>query len=414
MKVWRLWSQMPGWGRILFALVLGVVVGLLGRQHVVWLAPIGQLFINAIHLLIVPVVFSAIVCAILSVHNGAKMGRVTLRAIVWYIVCMILASVIGLLLANLIHPGTNVHFALHGLEQQIVIHQHQVHSVGSFVASLITSNPIRSFVSENVLQIVVFAILLGIAINMAGEKGKPVARFFFSFSSVSFKLAELIMRFAPYGVFALIAWTFAEFGFTALLPLLKFILTVYLGCVIMIVVVYGAFLWFRARLSLATFMRAIASAFLFAFTTSSSAATLPLSMRCCEENLNIKKEFSRFLLPLGASFNLNGLSIYLTVAVVFAANLYGVHLSLMNEITIVLMTVVSAMGAAAVPGSALIVMGAVMAAVNVPLGAIAFIAGVDRLNDMAQTATNVAGDIFVTKMVADAGDDPSELETAVD
>jgi Na+/H+-dicarboxylate symporter len=186
------------------------------------------------------------------------------------------------------------------------------------------------------------------------------------------------------------------------MPLVKFIFTVYLGCAVMISVVYGGFLWFRLRLSLAVFMRAIASAFLFAFTTSSSAATLPLSMKCCEENLNIKEEFSRFLLPLGASFNLNGLSIYLTVAVIFAANLYGIHLSLMDQVLIVLTTVVSAMGAAAVPGSALIVMAAIMSAIHIPLGAIALIAGVDRLNDMAQTATNVTGDIFVTKMVSES------------
>ncbi len=400
MKVIKAWLSLPGWGRILVALCLGVLVGLLGRSHVTWLAPIGQIFINAIHLLVTPVIFSAIVCAILSVHNANKMGRITLRALIWYLICMVLASLIGLFLSKLMHPGLGVQLSL-GENPSVVLHGAS-HSFAGFLSSLIPSNPIHSFLEENVLQIVIFAILLGIAINMAKEKGKVVANFFFSFSSVAFKLAELIMKFAPYGVFALIAWTFATFGFVALLPLLKFILTVYLGCALMIVMVYGTVLWFRLRLSLRAFMRAIASAFLFAFTTSSSAATLPLSMRCCEENLKIKEDISRFLLPLGASFNLNGLSIYLTVAVVFAANLYGIHLSWMDDLIIVVTTVASAMGAAAVPGSALIVMGGVMAAINVPLGAIALIAGVDRLNDMAQTATNVAGDIFVTKMVAEA------------
>jgi DAACS family dicarboxylate/amino acid:cation (Na+ or H+) symporter len=401
MKLVSLWTRLPGWGRILVALLLGVIVGLVGRSHVTWLAPIGQIFINAIHLLIAPVIFSAIVCAILSVHNANKMGRMTLRALIWYLGCMLLASIIGLLFAKLIHPGTGVHLSLSS-SYPITSHQTQPRDLSGFLSGLVTSNPLRSFLEDNVLQIVIFAILLGVAINMAGEKGKVVANFFFSFSQVAFKLAELIMKFAPYGVFALIAWTFATFGFLALMPLVKFIFTVYLGCAVMISVVYGGFLWFRLRLSLAVFMRAIASAFLFAFTTSSSAATLPLSMKCCEENLNIKEEFSRFLLPLGASFNLNGLSIYLTVAVIFAANLYGIHLSLMDQVLIVLTTVVSAMGAAAVPGSALIVMAAIMSAIHIPLGAIALIAGVDRLNDMAQTATNVTGDIFVTKMVSES------------
>ena len=404
MSLVKFWSGLHGWCKILIALVIGLVVGLVGRDQVMWLAPIGQLFINAIHLLIAPVIFSAIVCAILSVHNGAKMGRLTLHAVLWYGLCMLLASVIGLLVAKWIHPGMGVHLGL-SLKQAVTLHQAHHNSVASFIANLVPSNPTRAFLNENVLQIVVFAILLGISINMAGEKGEPVARFFHSLSSVAFKLAALVMKFAPYGVFALIAWTFAQFGFTALLPLLKFVLTVYLGCALMIALVYGSFLWFKLRLSLPAFMRAIASAFLFAFTTSSSAATLPLSMACCEKNLGVKESVSRFLLPLGASFNLNGLSIYLTVAVVFAANLYGVHLSLTDQIVIVVTTVISAMGAAAVPGSALIVMGAIMTAVNIPLGAIALIAGVDRINDMAQTATNVAGDIFVTKMVAEQDSD---------
>ena len=401
MKATVWWKSLPGWGRILVALAAGVIVGLVGRQHVSWLQPFGELFINAIHLLIAPVIFSAIVCAILSVHDSKKMGKITFRAMLWYILCMLLASAIGLLLAYFIEPGKSAHLALSVPAGSAHTH-HARETFSSFVANLIPGNPIASFLHENVLQIVVFAILLGVSINMAGEKGEPVSRFFFSFSHVAFKLAHLIMSFAPYGVFALIAWTCARYGAEALLPLVKFIFTVYLGCVLMIVFVYGPFLWFRSRMSLFTFMRSIATAFLFAYTTSSSAATLPISMECCEENLGIKKEFSRFLLPLGASFNLNGLSIYLTVSVVFAANLYGIHLSLVDYAVILVTTIISAMGAAAVPGSALIVMGAIMGSLNIPLGAIALIAGVDRLNDMGQTATNVAGDIFVTKMVSES------------
>jgi Na+/H+-dicarboxylate symporter len=200
-------------------------------------------------------------------------------------------------------------------------------------------------------------------------------------------------------VFALIAYVFGRYGLIVLLPLVKFIFTVYVGCVLQIILVYGAILLANG-INPIKFFKAIGQAMILSFTTSSSAATLPVTLKCAQEKLKISKNMSGFLLPLGTTFNLNGLSIYLAVATVFAANLYGIHLGLTQYCTIVITIVFTAMGAAAVPGSALIVMGAVMGSVGIPLGALPLIAGVDRLNDMAQTSTNVIGDLFATTLVA--------------
>ncbi len=383
------------WQKIVLALILGVLVGGFLPRLAIPLEVLGTLFIRAIHLLVAPLVFFAVVCAILSVDSFSLMKRVTFRAVLLYITCMLVAAFIALCVFHLIEPGAQAHWATPQSSHLV----HHIPSVSSMITNVLPDNAFSAFLHGNVLQIVVFAILIGVSIQLVGEEAAPVKRFFIGFSKVSFKLAELVMRTAPLGVFSLIAWTVAHFGWHVLSSLAAFVLTVYLGCAIQLFVVYSALLLVSKRKSPAAFFKGILPALLFAFSTSSSAATLPESMRCAE-NFGVSKSLARFLLPLGASFNLNGLTIYLVSAVLFAANLYGIHLSMLQVLTMLVTTVFTAMGVAAVPGSALIAMGAIMSASGIPLGAIALIAGVDRLNDMMQTATNVAGDLAVTVVLA--------------
>lgn len=400
MKILQLlksWQHLASWKKIVVALVLGVVVGLISGPYADYLKPIGNLFISAIHMMVTPVVFTAIVCAVLSVTDAKKMRRVTWQAVIVYVISMAVAAVIGISLALLIKPGMSFH-------PMLLNHANTVVKAPSFVqlvGNLIPRSPLAALANEHVLQIVVFALILGVSIRMADERAKPVVDFFQGLSVVVFKLAGIVVACAPYGIFALIAWTFGNFGLYAILPLLKFVVTVYLACILQIVFVYALTLMLVSKLNPLRFFKGISAAIAFAYTTSSSAATLPLSMRCAEKNLGVPDSVARFLLPLGSSFNLNGLSIYLSVAVIFAANINGIHLSVAQYVTVVSTTVLTAMGAAAVPGSALIVMGAVMSSVGIPLGALALIAGVDRLNDMAQTATNVTGDLFSATLIAD-------------
>ncbi len=392
------WFRLSSWKQIFIALILGVVVGAFAGKNAEFVKPIGALFINAIHMIVAPVVFTAIVTAIVSVKDKSNVRRITMQAIMLYAICMLISASIGCLLAFWIAPGTGFH-------SLVLTHSYQpTHfsqpTIASFIGNLLPSNPVVPFLQGNVLQLIVFAVLFGSAIKLAGKSAEPVEKFFFSLNKVVYQLTSLVIWFAPYGIFALIAWTVGQFGLGVITPLLTLVGTVYLGCAVLLFMVYAGGLIIFTNIKPMQFYRAIFPALAFAFTASSSAATLPITMQCAEEKLGLPPHIAKFLLPLGASFNLNGLSVYLSVATVFAANLYGIHLGLAQYLTIVITITLTAMGAAAVPGSALIVMGAVMSAVGIPLNAIAIIAGVDRLNDMMQTSTNVAGDVFVSLVIA--------------
>jgi len=389
------WFKLPLWKKILIALILGIVTGLIAGKHVVALEFLGTMFIHAIQMLVVPVVFTAIVCAVISIDNLRKMRRIITKALVLYFLCMIVAASLGIAFAYLLKPGVDFHMNIGNTQ----MHLHAMPTLGQILVSFIPSSPVLAFSKNNVIQILVFAAILGVAIKLVGKKAEPVERLFESLSSVVFKFAEIVVSFAPYGIFGLIAFVFGKYGINALLPLFKFVITVYLACLAQCILVYGVFLVING-INPIRFFKKITSAIILSYTTSSSAATLPVSMRCAQENLKIDRSLSSFLLPFGATFNLNGLSIYLSVATVFAANLYGIPLHFPQYFTIVITIVFTAIGAAAVPGSALIVMSAVMTSVGVPLGALPLIAGVDRFNDMAQTATNVIGDLFATTLVA--------------
>ncbi len=393
------WVRLAAWKKIFIALVLGVIAGLVFGHRVDAIKPIGTLFINAIHMIVTPVVFTAIIGAVLSLTEVSNIRKYTLKAFALYAICMMCSATIGVMVALWIEPGAHFHPLIASTP---VVHLAKAPTFAQMLQNLIPANPVASFAQGNILQIIVLALLFGIAIRLVGKPAEPVGHFFLSLNKVVFKLTAMVISFAPYGIFALITWTVGHFGLQAIAPLLKLVATVYLGCLLFLLIVYSGGLLLFSNVSPIRFFKSMLPALLFAFTTSSSAATLPLTMKCTEEGLGLPNSLTRFLLPLGASFNLNGLSIYLSVATIFAANLYGIHLGLSQYLTIVMTITFTAMGAAAVPGSALIVMGAVMSSVGIPLGAIAMIAGVDRLNDMMQTSTNVAGDAFVATLVSGA------------
>lgn len=400
----RAWCALSAWQQILIALVLGLITGVCLGERAVYIKPIGALFINAIHMIVAPVVFTAIVTAILSLSAKEGMARVTLRAFVYYVILMMLSAGIGCVLSYYLAPGGHFHPAAMDQLAPVALQAAPL-TLASFIEHLLPSNPVVPFLQGNVLQLILFAVLFAAGVRMAKGEADPVRHFFLAMNKVVYQLTAMIISAAPYGIFSLIAWTVGHYGVKVLTPLLSLVATVYLGCFILLFVVYGVGLLLLARKSPWQFYRAIFPALAFAFTSSSSAATLPITLQCAEKKLAIPMPIARFLLPLGTSFNLNGLSIYLSVATCFAANIYGIHLGFSQLVTMVLTITVTAMGAAAVPGSALIVMGAVMSALGVPLNAIALIAGVDRLNDMMQTATNVAGDVFVALAVSN--DQPS-------
>src|SRR3990167_3197768 len=342
------WFTLPSWKQIFIALIAGIVTGIFAGKYTDYIKPMGSLFINAIHMIVAPVIFTAIVTAILSIKEKSNVRRMTMRAICLYILFMLISASLGCLLAYFIEPGRDF--------PSLILSHGKIPDLGSaptvlsFIEHLLPSNPVVPFLEGNVLQLILFAILFASAIKLAGHAAEPVARFFLSLNKVVYQITAIVIWFAPYGIFALIAWTVGNFGLSVIMPLLVLVGTVYSGCLCLLFVVYPAALYFFAKKqSPVQFYRSIFPALAFAFTSSSSAATLPLTIRCCEDNLGLPSHVTKFLLPLGASFNLNGLSLYLSVATVFAANLYGIHLGIVEYLTIVVTITITAMGAAAVP-----------------------------------------------------------------
>jgi Na+/H+-dicarboxylate symporter len=255
--------------------------------------------------------------------------------------------------------------------------------------------------SGSVLQIIVFALMLGVAINLAGEKGKPVAVVFESFAEIMYKMTHMVMAFAPYGVFALMAWVAGKYGLDVLLPLGKVILGVYVGCIIhVLLTLTGGGIMLMSRLNPIRYWRGIIDAQAVAFTTTSSSGTLPVTMECARTNLGVSKPISSFVLPLGATINMDGTALYQGVAALFVAQAFGIDLSTGQYITIILTSTLASIGSAGVPGAGLIMLSLVLTSVGLPLEGLAVIAGIDRILDMARTTVNVTGDLMVSVLIA--------------
>jgi Na+/H+-dicarboxylate symporter len=395
------WFSLALWQQILIALFLGIITGLLLKTRAEALEPIGLMFIRAIQMLVAPVVLTSIVCAILSLSSYKMVGSIMVKALVIYGVSMAVAATIGILVANGLHVGEGLQVSSAAVPGLVMPSVSDIQGVGfgNILMNIIPNSSVQALASNSVLQILVFAFILGIALKNAGTEAKPIQDLFLAFSKVVFKFCHIIISFAPYGIFALIASVFGHYGLAAILPLIKLVAAVYLGCLLLIIFYYGGILLLRG-ISPKYFFGNIISPIITAYTTSSSAATLPITMRCAKENLKLDTSISDFMLPLGTSLNLNGLSIYLSVAAIFSAHIFGINLGFYQYLGLVASIVVIAAGAAAIPGSALIVMGAIMQASGIPLGALPLIAGVDRFNDMAQTTTNVIGDLFAATLVA--------------
>lgn len=383
------------WQRILIALISGIFAGLLLGHKAQFIKPLGILFIHAINLMVVPVVFVGVICAVLSMDSMQAMKRIGIKAILIYCLSMAFASSMTLLIASFIAPGAGLHHL--DVQSGSAVNMQPL-SWAQAIADIIPPNPVAALASGNILQILVFALILGIAIQQAGKAGERIAAVCKSLSHVVMQLTQVIMQFAPVGIFALMAWVSGEYGLDVLLPLFKLVLTIYFCCILLCFIFYIPTLYL-ARISPLKFFNQARHALLLAFSTASSTATLPVTLRCAE-SLGISKNIAAFLLPLGTTMNLNGLSIYLSASVIFAANLAGVHLSLTQFVTVVATIILTSMGAGGVPGSTIVVMGAVLGSVGLPITVVSLIAGVDRLNDMAGTTTNVIGDLYAATLVA--------------
>jgi len=395
----RTWFDIPLWKRILLALVLGVIVGALWGEGAVSIKWIGDLFVRLIRMVVVPLVFVTIISGIAAMGDPTKLGSLGSKTIGLYLLTTALAILIGLVLVVITQPGIGVDFSnTTPGELQAAI------PLTERLMSIVPDNPVAALAEANILAVIFFAVLFGIAVLTAGEKAKPVAEVMHSTAAVMLKITHWVMEVAPFGVFALIAWVAGTQGVRALFDVINLALTVLVACILHVVLTHGGLVKFMLGLSPLRFFRNAKEAMLVAFSTSSSSATLPVSMSVAETRLGVNPVVASTVLPLGATINMDGTALYVGIVSVFAAQAFGVELGLTDYLLIAASTTLVSVGTAAVPGASIFLMAAVMGTIGLSPEQIAMVIGFilpfDRPLDMLRTSVNVTGDLAVATAVA--------------
>ncbi|HHX04031.1 MAG TPA: dicarboxylate/amino acid:cation symporter [Tissierellia bacterium] len=386
--------------RILIGLVLGIIVGILLQSNPEiadkYIKPLGTIFLNLIKLIIVPLVFSSLLVGVADLQDVTKIGKIGLKTVVYFLATTAIALFIGLLLGNVLNVGGGFVIPTGDITYEAA-------TAPSFIDTLvgiIPSNPLNSIVLGQMLQIIVFALILGAGLLAVGEKGRPVFNFFNGIAEAMYSITGGIMKLAPIGVFGLITPVIANNGPGVLLPLSRAILVVYLACFLHAAIVYSSTVKYLGKMSLKKFYKAAFAPWAMAFTTSSSSGTLPITLETAEKELGVSKSVASFVLPLGATINMDGTAIYQGVGALFIAQVYGIDLTISQQLTIVLTATLASIGTAGVPGAGMIMLAMVLQGVGLPIEGIALIAGVDRIFDMARTSINVLGDLACSIVVA--------------
>jgi proton glutamate symport protein len=395
--------------QILIGLIFGIAVGLLLNHYSQWrdsvttglLQPAGDVFIRMVKMVVVPIVFTSMVAGIAGVGDGRSLGRIGVKTLIYFEVITTIAIMLGLLIGNVLQPGKGVDVSqlVHGdvthLEQVSSAH----HGLAGLLVNIVPENILASMARGDLLPVIFFSVLFGLALqSVPTDYRKPVLDVLKGVSGAMFKVTSMVMHYAPFGVCALIAVTVANFGIASLLPLLKLVAVTYLAIVIFGLVVLGI----TARIfgfRIFTLLRIIKDELIIAFSTCSSAAVLPQLMKKVED-YGVPENITSFVIPTGYSFNLDGAAIYLGIAALFVAQLYGVHLGLEQQFVLVITMVVASKGAAGVPGLMFVTLLTTLASAGLPIEGIAFIAGVDRIMEMGRTSLNVVGNALAPLIIA--------------
>ncbi|MCL1105362.1 dicarboxylate/amino acid:cation symporter [Shewanella algicola] len=386
---------------------LGIVFGLMLRNMLPdnqfiqeyitdgFLHVIGTIFISSLKMLVVPLVFISLVCGTSSLSDPSKLGRLGGKTISFYLFTTAIALTVAILAAVIIHPG-NASLAGNALEYSVK----DAPSLSEVLINIVPTNPMQAMSEGNMLQIILFAVIFGFAISHIGERGTRVASFFNDLNEVIMRVVTLIMQLAPYGVFALMAKLSLTLGLETFGSVVKYFFLVVAVLLIQGLVVYPTLLKLFSGLSPLMFLRKIRDVQLFAFSTASSNATLPVTIETCEHRMGVDNKIASFTLPLGATLNMDGTAIMQGVATVFIAQVFGIELSIMDYATVVVTATLASIGTAGVPGVGLIMLAMVLNQVGLPVEGIALIIGVDRMLDMIRTAVNVTGDAVGTVIIA--------------
>ena len=397
--------------RIFIALIVGALLGVIlhylvpsgyVKDKIVVdgiLYVVGQGFIRLMKMLVVPLVFCSIVCGSMSIGDTKKLGTVGVRTLVFYLATTALAITVALTVGNIINPGVGLDMS--AVESNAAeVSAMEATSLTDTLLNIIPDNPLGSLAQGNMLQIILFALIVGVILAKLGERAETVGNFFSQFNDIMMEMTMMVMSLAPIGVFCLISRTFAGIGFTAFLPLAKYMIGVLIALCIQCFVVYLGLLKIFTGLNPVKFIRNFFPVMAFAFSTATSNATIPMSIDTLAKKMGVSKKISSFTIPLGATINMDGTAIMQGVAVVFAAQAFGIHLTPMDYVTVIGTATLASIGTAGVPSVGLVTLTMVFNSVGLPVEAIGLIMGIDRILDMSRTAVNITGDAVCTTIVA--------------
>ena len=403
--------------RILFAMTLAIALGSATQQLLLlpelpsWLAITlseglagglfyvgGQIFVASLKVLVVPLVFVSLVCGTCQLQGQSSLGWLSLKTIALYLLTTAIAISIAILAAELLEPGVNIAMTASSADFEAPVAQ----PLSQVFINIFPANPVKAMADGNMLQVIVFAILIGLAISRSGVHGDRLAQQFQDWNEIMMTLVTLLMKLAPYGVFCLLFSLFAKQGIGVIGDLALYMITVLLVLAIHMLVVYPTLLKTFAGLSPAMFLRKMRNTQVFAFSTASSSATIPVTLRTVEQRLGVDNRIASFTVPLGATINMDGTAIMQGVATVFIAQAFGLELTLTDYLLVVATATLASVGTAGVPGVGLVTLAMVLQQVGLPVEGIALIIGVDRLLDMVRTAVNVTGDATVSCIVGDS------------
>lgn len=391
--------------QILIGLVLGILVGAVfyGNTNVqTYLQPLGDIFLNLIKMIVVPIIISTLIVGVAGTGDMKQLGRLGGKTLIYFEVITTVAIVVGLLSANIFQPGAGID--MNELQQTDIssyvetTEAQEDKSTFQIIVDIVPKNIINAMAEGDMLAIIFFSVIFGLGVAAIGERGKPVLAFFQGTADAMFWVTNLVMKFAPIGVFALIGVTVSKFGLSSLVPLGKLAILVYATMIFFVIVVLGI----TARIfgiNIFKLIRMIKDELLLAYSTSSSETVLPRIMLKTEK-MGAPKDIVSFVIPTGYSFNLDGSTLYQAIAAIFIAQMYGIDLTIMEQITLMLVLMVTSKGIAGVPGVSFVVLLATLGSVGIPLEGLAFIAGIDRILDMARTAVNVVGNTLAALVMA--------------
>lgn len=383
---------------LLIGILLGVIIQVAHLDALLTYAiqPIGTIFLNLMKMVIVPLILCTLVSSMTHVGDMNKLGLMGKKTLLYYMATTFIAALIGMTLALFIKPGAGIMLQIEGANIP------ETASLISMLVDIVPTNPFKSLVEGNTLQVIIFGAFVGIAINSLGNKAEYAKHLFNDFSNVMYKIVEMIMKVTPLAVCALIADVVATNGWGVLVSLIKLILVILLASIVQCLVVYVGSAKVFANIKPMQFIKSVLPAQMISFSTASSAAALPVSLKCAKENLGVKQEIAQFVLNIGSTINMDGGAIYQSACAVFIAQIYGIELSLTQLVILVITASLASIGAAAIPGTVIVMMTMVLTSIGLPLEAIALIAGVDRILDMITTSVNVTGDLSACVFVASA------------